>query len=203
MMLAFVLAALAAPATAVEAQRALALETQRRGLWTAFIDWSSDDAIMFLPKPENVHHYLTSRPNPSVTPMFWPSESVVSCDGRTAVNRGSWVRAATHRQGIFLEVWQKRAAGWRFILHGAGDAAVPSAVHEPALVRPASCIPVAAPAGFVAEPAGALASGGGASADRSLAWHWFIDSAGTRHIVVKHWTGRQFVTDYDEKAPSR
>jgi hypothetical protein len=44
------LAAAAAPLTAVEAERAFAADAQKQGQWTAFRKWAAPDAVMWTPQ---------------------------------------------------------------------------------------------------------------------------------------------------------
>ena len=93
--------------TAIEAERDFNRTAQTQGQWTAFRRYAADNAVMFVPRPENAQKFLKDRKDPPIAVQWWPAESYVSCDGTVAVNTGPWAAP----RGV-----QQRAAA------GAGDA---------------------------------------------------------------------------------
>ena len=64
-MIAALLLAAAAPATtAVDAERAFAVDAQKKGQWTAFRKWADRDAVMFTPQAVWVQQFLKDRKDP-------------------------------------------------------------------------------------------------------------------------------------------
>ena len=103
-MIAALLLAAAAP-TAIDAEYAFALDAQRRGQWTAFRKWADRDAVMFTPQATWARDFLNGRKDPPRSVRWWPARSIVSCDGRTAVNTGPWISGDGKSHGYFTTVW--------------------------------------------------------------------------------------------------
>ena len=101
-MLAWLLAATSI--TAVDAELAFARDAQRIGQWTAFRKYADETAVMFNPQAVWARDFLASQKDPSKAITWAPSESWVSCDGRTAINRGPW-RSPIGGKGYFTTVW--------------------------------------------------------------------------------------------------
>ena len=197
-MIAALLLAAVAPTTAIDAERAFAADARKIGQWTAFRKWSADDALMFTPQPVNAHAFLNGRKDPPDTVLWWPGRSYVSCDGSYAVNTGPWVRDGGKAVGYFTTVWKRQSdGGWKWI-YDAGDT-LQSPRAEGGDIKPitASCdgepmpprVPVQ-PGAFVIP----VTTGGGTSSDRTLAWHWIVDSKGARQFVAQRWTGSGWAT---------
>lgn len=150
-----ILVAAAQPQTAIEAERAFAAMAQTQGANTAFLHWSTQDAIMFTPEPVTAHSLFRGRPNPPPGLMWWPGRSWVSCDGSLAVNTGPWVRRGGRSTGTFTTVWQRQRDGqWRWLLdHGRETPRAVPATDQPR-VRRASCRggrPQSQPPGYLGE----------------------------------------------------
>lgn len=204
MMIALLIAA-AEPMTAIDAERAFITDAHTIGQWDAFRKWSADDAIIFGPQPENAHEALKGAPNPPVAIFWWPGRSYVSCDGTLAVNTGPWVRQAGKQTGFFTTVWRQKDGEWRWVYDGGGDGNTVRA--EGGDIKPvtASCegskTPPATygvPADFVAP----LKSGGGVSADGTLAWNWTVDARGARQFVTQQWNGRDWSVVIHDQIPA-
>ncbi|HEX7849315.1 MAG TPA: hypothetical protein VF485_06240 [Sphingomonas sp.] len=176
-----------APATtAIDAERAFAADAKTIGQWTAFRKWSTDDAVMFVPRPTNAHDFLKDRKDPAQAIDWWPTASYVSCDGKMAVNTGGWKRP-DGSVGYFSTVWQRQPdGGWKWIVDG-GDALQAS---RPRPVTPtvkrASCN--GAPSGDSSVPSDTNL-GAGLSADKTLGWMWSVRPDGSRRFVVGLWDG--------------
>ena len=119
MITALLLAAASMP-SAIDAERAFAADAQRVGQWTAFRKYADRDAVMFTPQAVWARDFLKDLKNPPKAVRWWPAHSFVSCDGRTAINTGPWVRPdGSH--GYFTTVWQRSGKQWRWVYDG-GDA---------------------------------------------------------------------------------
>ena len=92
-MIAALLLAAAPLPTAVAAERAFAADAQKIGVWSASANMPTPDAVMFTPQAVFAHDFLKDRKNPPKSFDWWPTQSFVSCDGRTAVNIGDAVTA--------------------------------------------------------------------------------------------------------------
>ena len=87
MIVAFLLAAAPVP-SAIDAEYDFARDAQRIGQWTAFRKWADRDAVMFDPQAVWARDYLKDKKDPPKAIRWWPSRSILSCDGRTAVKVG-------------------------------------------------------------------------------------------------------------------
>ncbi len=192
-----VLIAAAAPATAIDAERAFARDAQRLGQWTAFRKWADRDAVVFTPQARWARDALP-KSNPRVAIRWWPAHSFVSCDGRTAVNTGPWVQPDSH--GFFTTVWQKTEAGWRWAYDG-GDVQpghvpkpIKPQVHRSACSGKPPGAPIIPPPPLSAKQARSTPedNGRGQSADRTLGWDWKVEKNGTRKFRLYQWDGRAY-----------
>lgn len=214
-MLAALLLAAAAPATAVDAERAFAADAQKLGQWTAFRKWADPTAVMFDPQAVWAHEHLKDRKNPPQSVRWWPAQSWASCDGRTAVNTGPWRIEATKSDGYFTTLWMRQASGqWRWTVDGGDSLATPLARPARPVVRKASCSNSAlrrqqverAYANPINRSAPPGDSGFARSADATLLYNWTVAADGARRTRVQLWTGRRFETVLDQKvaaAPPR
>jgi hypothetical protein len=216
-LLAALLAAAAAPATAVDAERKFAAMAQTQGQWTAFRAFAAADGITFAPKPVNAQALFKTLKDPPPGLMWWPGRSWVACDGSLAVNTGPWLRRGK-ATGTFTTVWQRQADGdWKWLLdHGRETPRAVAASDQPQVVR-ASCRNLAAAASATPDPArlspGILYQadnamptgrppavtvtetgriGGGASPDGSFVWR--LDAVageeGAHRLRLWLWDGR-------------
>ncbi|HVM38598.1 MAG TPA: hypothetical protein VM265_09450 [Sphingomicrobium sp.] len=198
-MLALLMAAAAVP-TAIDAERAFARDAERLGQWTAFARYAHRDAVMFTPQAVWAHEYVRTRKNPPRAMRWWPNASLVSCDGRTAVNTGATLSADGRSHGQFTSVWQRDKAGWQWVYNANERVATPRARRAKPLVRRASCRgrpvppPLIAAAPAVAAPRGATPAdiGRGVSADRTLAWLWRVEAKGARQFRAFLWNGTHY-----------
>jgi hypothetical protein len=197
-MIAALLLAATAP-SAIDAENAFARDAQRIGQWTAFRKYADHDAVMFTPQAAWVRDLLKDAKDPPRSVRWWPAHSFVSCDGRTAVNTGPWIRPSnTH--GYFTTVWLRTGVRWRWVYDG-GDTLkgrMP-AVPRPRTVR-AACrgnapgAPIIAPPPLSERQARTTPedNGRGQSADRTLGWDWKVEKDGTRHFRTFLWNGRNY-----------
>src|SRR3954468_3201408 len=87
--------------TAVDAEHAFARDAKRIGQWSAFRKWADTDAVMFTPQAVWAKTFLKSLKNPPGSISWRPTQSFVSCDGRTAVNTGPWFTQDSRLAGYF------------------------------------------------------------------------------------------------------
>jgi hypothetical protein len=198
-MLSLLLAAAAVP-TAVDAERAFARDAQRLGQWTAFARYADPDAVMFTPQAVWAHEFLRGRKNPPQSLRWWPNESYVSCDGRTAVNTGPFAAGDGKGHGFFTTVWQREKGQWKWVYDAGDELLTPRPRRARPLVRRASCSgkpagpPLIAAAPVVKGPRSAKPAdlGRGVSADRTLAWVWRVEPKGARQFRTFLWNGTHY-----------
>lgn len=138
-----ILLALAAQASAVEAERAFAADAQAIGQWSAFRKWAATDAILFVPEPAKAKDFLKDRADPPQSVRWRPAVAFVSCDGSAAVTTGpaEWPGGA---HSSFTTVWTETADGWRWRLdHGRETPGPSDPPGETRIVRP-DCSPAPA-----------------------------------------------------------
>jgi len=200
----------AAPMTAVDAERAFANDARRIGQWSAFRKYADDTAVMFTPQAVWAHEYLAGRKNPP-RPVRWAaSNSWVSCDGRTAINRGPAQTAAGKTYGHFTTVWLRDKGSWKWTYDGGDALSAPSALPKRPRIQRASCVgldkigkeyreEVKSTARIAGKPP---ADGGqGRSADGTLIYEWKVAASGERHFQAKLWSGRDYLTILDQRVP--
>ena len=206
-MLVLLIAAAAASTSAVDAERAFARDAQRLGQWTAFRKYADETAVMFNPQAVWAHDFLAPLKDPPKAMRWSPSESWVSCDGRTAINRGPG-RSLTGGQGYFTTVWVRQGRDWKWVYDGGDTLAKPMTLPKKPRIDRAACggrsklpqeyseevKPTARIAGK--PPADA---GQGRSADGTLIYEWKVAASGERHFKAKTWDGRDYRTVLDQK----
>ncbi|HEY0112244.1 MAG TPA: hypothetical protein VGB59_03735 [Allosphingosinicella sp.] len=196
MIIALLLAA-AAPADAVEAERAFAERAQTEGMWTAFRATAAEGAIMFVPKPTKAQAWLKGRKDPPQGYMWWPGQAYVSCDGAMAVTTGPSVLGKA--RGYFTTLWERRPDGeWRWLFDHGDALEKPRSAGEQPRVRKATCkgLPRRSSLSILGMEDG-LATGIGAgsvtekgtSADGSLKWEWTVAPDGSRTVAAYLWNG--------------
>lgn len=198
-MIALFLAAAASLPTAVDAERAFAADAQRLGQWTAFRKYADQDAVMFTPQAVWALDFLKDRKDPPKSVRWWPGQSFVSCDGRTAVNSGPWIRP-DKSHGYFTTVWQRDRRVWKWVYDGGDALTGPLPQLKPPVVRRAACYGKAPGAPIILPPPLSdkqarktqKDTGAGQSADKTLGWDWKVEKTGERHLRVYLWTGARY-----------
>ena len=186
----------AATPGAIDAERSFAADAQRIGQWTAFRKYSDHDAVMFTPQAVWARDFLKDRKDPPKSVSWRPSDSFVSCDGRTAVNTGPWSRADGQPGGYFITVWQHGPLGWRWVYDGGVPTPVRKPVSQKPIVHRATCgghakgAPIAPPPKLTPKQARTTPedNGRGESADKTLGWDWRVQPSGERTLRVFLWT---------------
>jgi hypothetical protein len=201
------LLAAASIVTAVDAERAFSADAKRNGQWTAFRKWAGEDAVMFTPQTVWTQEFLKELKDPAKSIDWAPADSWVSCDGRTAINRGPWTSASGASHGYFTTVWVRERRGWRWGYDGGDSLAQPMALPAKPRVVHAACsglgrIPAAYRAAV--RPTAKIAgkppadAGQGRSADGTLIYEWRVSAHGARRFTAKLWTGRAYRTILDQ-----
>ena len=98
------------PSAVIAAEMAFARAAQEKGQWTAFRQYATRDAVMFVPEPVNAQQWLRGQADPAQAVTWQPYQVWSSCDGSFAVSTGG----ATYPGGAqsnFLTVWQKQTDG--------------------------------------------------------------------------------------------
>src|SRR5439155_20468053 len=139
-MIAALLLAAAPVATAIDAEIALARDAKRIGQWTAFRKWADRDAVMFTPQAVWARTFLKGRKDPPKSISWRPTQSFVSCDGRTAVNTGPWFTQDSRIAGYFTTVWQRTPRGWRWVYDGGVPSPAKGVNHTTLGTVMASCL---------------------------------------------------------------
>ena len=183
------------PAQVVAVELAFARAAQEKGQWTAFAEYATDDAVMFVPQPVNAQTWLKGRANPPQAVRWQPHRVWSSCDGSLAATKGAWQRP-DGSVGYFTTVWQrqeKKKDGYRWVLDQGDALAEPLAAPEMIEGTVADC-PSAGSTGISeseladlerkAVGDGAAEAGSGLSADRTLAYRYSVQPSGARELVV-------------------
>lgn len=185
--------------TAIDADLAFAHDAKRLGQWTAFRKWADHDAVMFTPHAVWAKTFLKKLKDPPRSISWRATRTYSSCDGRTAVNSGPWFTQDNRLGGYFTTVWQRTAAGWRWVYDGGIPAPKSSSNTTPKSERASCSVPnVPPPAGVRPRPAAQTSltslqdDGRGQSADRTLGWDWKVAANGERTFSVYLWDGVRF-----------
>ncbi|MES2002355.1 MAG: hypothetical protein V4444_08620 [Pseudomonadota bacterium] len=212
MITALFLAAAAHLPTAVDAERAFAADARRNGQWSAFRKTALPDAVMFTPQAVFAQDFLKDRKDPPRSIAWWPTQSFVACDGRTAVNLGAAVDAEGKPLSLFTTVWQRNGRSWRWAYDGGAPIAgkpLPSRSKAPVVQR-ASCrakapgAPVIPPLPLTDKQARKTPedSGRGESADKTLGWDWRVEKDGSRFFRVFLWNGARYAQAVYQHVPA-
>jgi len=193
--------------SAVDAERAFAADAQKIGQWTAFKKYADESAVMFNPQAVWAHEFLGPLKDPPKSVRWGPADSWVSCDGRTAINRGPWTSASGKAHGYFTTVWVREGKGWKWTYDGGDQLAEPMALPRKPRIERASCsgrrkIPgeyrqEVKPTDRIAGKPPADA-GQGRSADGTLIYEWRVAKDGARRLEAKLWNGRDYRTILDQ-----
>ncbi|HEY6816859.1 MAG TPA: hypothetical protein VI168_15080 [Croceibacterium sp.] len=182
-------------AQVVAAELAFARAAQEKGQWTAFAEYATEDAVMFVPEAVNAQAWLKGRADPPQAVRWQPHQVWSSCDGSLAVTKGAWQRP-DGTVGYFTTVWQrqeKKKLGYRWVLDQGDVLAAPLAAPEMIQGSVADCprdrsSPISetelAAWELEAVAAGAAEAGTGISADRTLAYRYSVAPSGARETAV-------------------
>lgn len=200
MIVAALLIAAAPVSSVIDAEYDFARDAQRMGQWTAFRKWADQDAVMFTPQAVWARDFLRGKKDPPQSVRWWPARSIISCDGRTAVNTGPWVSGDGKKHGYFTTVWQRDKGMWRWVYDGGEARSGPLPTLPRPVVNRAACRGKAPGAPIIPPPPltpkqsmkTPVDNGRGQSADRTLGWDWKVDTKGGRIFRVYLWGGRSY-----------
>lgn len=181
------LAPQANPSAVITSELAFAREAREEGQWTAFREYATDDAVMFVPEAVNAREWLSGRADPAEPVQWQPHEVWMSCDGSLAVTRGAWQRP-DGSTGYFTTVWRREGRPgsereYRWVLDQGDTLAEPLARPDIIQTEVADCGAEGLPA--VEAAAAASATGGqGVARDRTLAYAWTVAADLSRTLTV-------------------
>ncbi|MBX7494912.1 hypothetical protein K3172_03455 [Qipengyuania sp. 6B39] len=190
------------PSRVVAAELAFARAAQEDGQWTAFRDYSTGDAVMFVPQAVNAHEWLAKQTDPAEAVKWQPHQVWSSCDGTLAVTKGAWQRP-DGSSGYFTTVWQRQRNGeYKWVLDQGDTLAVPLPAPDFVQTRVAKCN--AEQGVGVTTFERAAETGRGASQDASLSYEWAVMADGARRVLVRMHTdeGLAEVLDSEVAAPT-
>ncbi len=155
------------PSRIIATELAFARAAQEKGQWAAFREYSTGDAMMFVPEPVNAHEWLRRQAEPAEAVRWQPQRVWSSCDGSYAVTEGA-AQYPGGQTGRFFTVWQRmRDGSYRWVLDRSSEGTDTQAPPEMIASQLPDCsasAPGRPGAAALAYPAS------GQSNDRSLAW---------------------------------
>ncbi len=175
---------IAQPGQVVAAEVAFAQRAREKGQWSAFREYATDDAIMFVPQVVNAQQWLKGRTDPAQSVRWQPHEIWSSCDGSLSVSYGAWQRP-DGSTGWFNTAWVRQGDGsYRWTMDHGDEAAEPIAAPDIIATHVASC-EGAAPQG--PQPPAHSDAPYGISQDGTLRWDVLVadDCARTINIRMK------------------
>ena len=98
---------IANPSAIVATEDDFARDAQDKGQWTAFAEYATDDAVMFVPEPVIAREWLRKQQNPPRAVAWQPYQVWSSCDGTLAVTKGAWQRP-NGTVGYFTAIWERQ-----------------------------------------------------------------------------------------------
>ncbi len=120
---AFAFAQNADPAGQVaDAERAFSAASEKFGIRQSFLQFLSDDCVMFNPGPVNGKELYRNRPENSAYLTWYPSFVEVSSSGELGISTGPWEYRRSRNDtdvsyGHFFSVWKKQNNGeWKVLV---------------------------------------------------------------------------------------
>ena len=188
------------PSAVIAAEMAFARAAQEKGQWTAFRQYATRDAVMFVPGPVNAQDWLRRQADPAEAVKWQPYQVWSSCDGSFVVGTGG----ATYPGGAqsnFLTVWQKQSDGeYRWVLdQGLPHSERPFAA-DTIGAAVADC-PASRPGGRIEARRGENWRSG-VSNDRTLEWDTQLDADCSRLVTVRMMQDGQLEEVFRVEAPA-
>ena len=186
------------PSAVIAAELAFARLAQEKGQWTAFLETSTGNAVMFVPQPVNAHEWLRRQTNPPEAVRWQPHQVWSSCDGTLAVTKGAWQRP-DGSVGYFTTVWERQRKGeYKWVMDQGDTLTEPLAAPDLIGATAATCgSQPTPPTTVLAGPADKLNSG--ASRDGTLRWHVVTRPDGSRVVGASYWDGTSWQEAIDEQ----
>lgn len=188
------------PSKVVAAELAFARAAQEKGQWTAFREFATDDAVMFVPEPVNAREWLKKQADPAEAVKWQPHEVWSSCDGSVAVTKGAWQRP-NGTFGYFTTVWQRQKDGeYKWVLDQGDVLAEPLIAPEFIQTGIADCA-----ANHPIKVRTEHTRLSGTSEDASLNWTTNVSADGARTFVVEIMRGQKSlpVIDFAISSPAQ
>src|SRR5690606_33915352 len=111
------------PSRIIATELAFARAAQEKGQWAAFREYSTGDAMMFVPEPVNAHEWLRRQAEPAEAVRWQPQRAGWSCDGAYAVPEVAAQDPGGHTGRLFA-VWQlMRGGSYRGVLDRSSEGA--------------------------------------------------------------------------------
>ena len=178
----------AVPSRIVAAELAFARAAQEQGQWTAFAEFATDEAVMFVPRPVNARDWLKQQADPAQAVRWQPHQVWSSCDGSLGMTRGAWQRP-DGSVGYFTTAWQRQRNGeYRWTMDQGDQLAQPLVAPEGIEAKVADCVtepsPPAAPS-----LVGAGSVHQGTAKDGTLYWQVVAETGGARRVSAQYWDG--------------
>ncbi|MBO9517699.1 MAG: hypothetical protein J7493_06495 [Porphyrobacter sp.] len=174
------------PSKVIATELAFARTAQEKGQWTAFNQFATDSAVMFVPQPVNAKEWLKKQTNPAQAVRWQPHQVWSSCDGSLAVTKGAWQRP-DGSVGYFTTVWERqRNHEYKWVMDQGDTLQQP--LQAPDLIG-ASSADCDRPGPFAFAPAEGAVTRDGRSKDHSLVWSVAVDPKGARTVSVRMWQG--------------
>jgi hypothetical protein len=171
------------PSAVVATELAFARAAQEDGQWKAFRDYSTSDAVMFVPQAVKAHDWLRGRDEPAQALRWQPHQVWSSCDGSLAVTKGAWQRP-DGTVGYFTTIWERQGrrgdARYLWVLDQGDALSAPLEPGEFIKTEVADC----AADEIVVQADGPAVQFGGMSEDRTLAWHVNVNDDLSRELTV-------------------
>ena len=171
------------PSAVIATELAFARAAQEKGQWTAFREYATRDAVMFVPGPVNAQDWLRQQTNPAEAVKWQPYQVWSSCDGSFVVSTGG----ATYPGGAqsnFMTVWQKQDNGeYRWVLDQSLPHAERTFAADTIGAAVADC-PASRRGGPIEVRRGENWRSG-ASNDRTLEWTTQLDADCSRVVTVR------------------
>jgi hypothetical protein len=172
----------AQPSEVVATELAFARAAQEEGQWTAFAEYATKDAVMFVPETVNAQQWLKGRANPAQAVKWQPHQVWSSCDGSLAVTKGAWQRP-DGSVGYFTTVWQRQDDDeYKWVMDQGDVLAQP--LTEPDMIG-AAVADCGAPAPVVMSGRDGNIRSEGRSNDNTLYWLVDVRPDGSRSLLVK------------------
>jgi hypothetical protein len=188
------------PSAVIATELAFARAAREKGQWTAFRQYATGDAVMFVPQQVKAQDWLRKQTDPPQAVQWRPHQVWSSCDGSFVVSVGGADYPDGSKSG-FLTVWQQQSNGkYLWVL----DQALPdgprpaetdmigAAVGDCAADRPARRIEVRRDENWRS----------GLSNDRTLAWSTEVAADCMRTVSVRLLEGGEMSEVFHAVAPA-
>ncbi len=173
------------PGEVVATELAFARTAQEKGQWTAFAEFATEDAVMFVPQPVNAQQWLKGRANPAQAVKWQPHQVWSSCVGTLAVTKGAWQRP-DGSVGYFTTVWQRQNdRDYKWVMDQGDVLAAP--LEEPEMIGATVADCTSPPAPVVMSNRDGNVRTEGRSTDDTLYWTVNARPDGSRSVLVKLW----------------